>query len=229
MSQPLNLHRHDLLQLTTAGYDHAITAIEPYQQAPYLPSPIQLFPQALPPIVRAQIDTPSGLVAIGFASHMRQTDGVRLRGATFVPATEILARTTPFQIADQLNTYPHLKLKPALKELLMLAQAHGLVAGFFGSCALALVTGKPYLHPTSDIDVLLKVSADSSDLAGFYHCTQTLSQATGIPFDIEILCQNHQGAGIKLAEVMSPQTTVMAKSLYGPQVLRKQDIVWLEH
>jgi len=176
----------------------------------------------IPAIVKTQEDPRQGYAEVGFSSHL-VTDGVRLRLRSAVPAENIVSVTTPFDAMAPVERCSHDHIRAALAQMTLITREHGLQAGVYGSCALELLTGFAYITPESDIDILVKrTGGGAPDLAAFYKAATEAARRHGTRVDIEILL--HDGAGVKLAELLSDQHTVLCKGLYGPDIRPREEV-----
>jgi len=217
--------RHDILQISDAGRKHALMAAARYNQ------PINetllyrvIFPNT-PAIVKMQEHPRGNFLEVGFSSHLLN-DGARIRIKAEIPIDDITDVITPFDLIVCVGGCRHKHIRNSLEEIARLAAAHGLDVGVYGSCALELLTGKPYILPMSDIDIIVKCRDAKADIAGFYDAAMQVSQRHGTCFDIEMLCRD--GSGVKLAELLSGTKTVMCKGLLGAELRLRESLVLLE-
>ncbi|MCL2192191.1 MAG: malonate decarboxylase holo-[acyl-carrier-protein] synthase [Treponema sp.] len=219
----VTFHRHDMLKIGDAGREHALAAAAWYNP------PVKetflyyvLFPNT-PAIVKAQGNLRNNFLEVGFSSHLLK-DGIRMRFKSEIPIDDVKDVITPFDLMERAGDCRHKHIRNSLEELARLAGKCGLDAGVYGSCALELLTQMPYIMPTSDIDIILKCRDTNADISRFYDSANRISQYHGTRVDIEIVSSD--GAGIKLAELLSNQKTVMCKGMYGLELKLKQNIVF---
>jgi len=218
--------RHDMLQISDTGREHALTAAARYNQSIKETLLYRVIFPNTPAIVKAQEHPHSNFLEVGFSSHLLN-DGVRIRVRSEIPIADIMDIITPFDLIVCASDCKHDRIRNSLEEIAHVAVAHGLDAGVYGSCALELLTGMPYILPTSDIDIIVKCRYTDADISGFYDAAMQISQRYGTYFDIEILC--HDGSGVKLAELLYGTKTVMCKGLCGVELRLKKDIALVEH
>ena len=214
--------RHDMLLIGTAGREHALTAACWYNPTIKETLLYQIIFSGTPPIVKAQEKPPGDFLEVGFSYHLLKDD-VRVRLKSEVPIADILDVITPFDLIERIDDCKHRRIRNSLEELARFAEAHGLDAGVYGSCALELLTGMPYILPTSDIDIIVKCRNADADISGFYNAAAQVSRRYDTRFDIEILC--HDGSGVKLAELLCEGKTVMCKGLYGAELRAKENVI----
>lgn len=175
----------------------------------------------VPGIVRRQDIDDEGL-GIGLASPFRQ-DGMRMRMAASVQVSEIEETLDPFQVAGLFDEVEHrdLPVFHALGEVLEAARSIGVTCGVFGSAALELVTGLPYCHDDSDIDVIVRY--EDLGLTGRFHerlcCLESVS---GVRVDAELeLCD---GSAVKLKEFFSSSESVLVKGFDDVRLLDRDEV-----
>jgi len=204
--------RHDMLLLDAAAVDYARAAaisLNPTISEVHIE---QVVHASIPAIVKRQERVSPGLIAVGFSSHLYHK-GVRLRVQSVIPLDGIRAHISPFD-AISFSHRPG-PVRDALEALLHLAEATDVDVGLYGSAALEAITKLPYMTAQSDIDICVR-RRGGADLRVFHRATIALAEAYGVRFDIEALCTD--GAGVKLAELLSAQKTILCKGLYGPEL-----------
>ena len=101
-------------------------------------------------------------------------------------APEWIARTAPPPLlADVIPRLPETR-RAALKQLDQRADALGLALRVYGSIAWAALTGRPYLTPGSDVDLLLQPTT-AKQLASAITMLATWEAESGVRADGEIL------------------------------------------
>lgn len=90
-------------------------------------------------------------------------------------------------------------------------------AGIYGSAALTILSGLPYLHRDSDIDLIVE-AIPVQKMAGFYRCVQKISEEYGIRMDMEIRVDGE--GDVKAQELFCSQNTI---------VVRGKDGVWIRN
>jgi len=213
--------RHDMLRIGNAGREHALAVAKDNQAIDETLLHHVIFSNT-PAIVKAQENPRDDFLEVGFSSHLLK-DGVRVRLKSEIPLNDITGIITPFDIIGLGCNCKHKRIDNSIGELAWLAAKHGLDVGVYGSCALELLTGLPYILPTSDIDIIVKCHTANADMVGFYNAATQASQRHGVRFDIEILCRD--GSGVKLAELLCGGKTVMCKGLYGTELRPRENVI----
>lgn len=207
------IQRHTLLFLSRSGMQYAWA----YQNAAY-PSRKALEPHRdllnIIPVIARRTCEAKGLVPIGVSFPIRE-NGVRWKMGSCVSGNEVTKAVTPeeaaFQCADA-----NLVSSAMLKELLPLAQQAGIGLGVFGSTAMAAVTGLPYLHDASDLDLVL-TPEPGARLGAFGETLSLLEVKYHIHADAEVaLGEGYYG---KLKELLSGSQTILAKGGEKPILL----------
>jgi len=184
----------------------------------------QVIVPGIPAIVKTQERRCRGLVEVGFSSP-RFLGGTRLRLKSEVPLASITEILSPFDLAHKTEAHHVGALGPTVGRLAALARNYGLRAGLYGSAALRFVTGLPFLHRNSDIDLLLRYRTPDADTLSFYRQALEICAERGFGPDFEILCAD--GSGIKLAELLGPGKTVLCRGLYRTELREKEVLEWL--
>lgn len=177
--------------------------------------------EAVPGIVCApKGPLPSDHVQLGVSFPFRH-DGVRVRASFALPPDRIARAHSPYDVARMLPATAS-EGAPALLGLRALCNRHGIALGLFGSAALQVLTGLPYLEPSSDIDAVVR-PANCAALRGLYDGLVELRDQHRRKFDVEVTLPND--LGIKLSELMSSTTTVLGRGIDGLQLLDKAAVV----
>jgi len=158
-----------------------------------------------PAIVKRQASVSDGCVEVGFASW-RVDGGVRLRAESLVPVRFVDKVITPFQVAELMLPEPDERVGAVLRA----AGGSGVRAGFFGSVALAAVTGRPYVSESSDLDIVIEAQKYEQVL-GFRGSLASEPALDGVRLDVELNIGG--GYSVKLEELFSGQETILAKGL----------------
>ena len=179
----------------------------------------------VPGIVTRQPEGVEGL-HVGFSAPYRK-DGVRLRAAAIISPQDVVAVSHPYEVASRIS-YEHQNSRvfDTLREALVAAGSRELECGVFGSCALALETGLPYFHDTSDLDLVVRL-ASKEQLEGFYKDVCAIGQRCGVSTDVEV--ELPEGWGIKLAELFDDGATVLAKGFSDVRLFPKEDVYAMNH
>lgn len=208
------LKRHTLLYLTESEMDF----VWAHQQSAFpglgqLQSKRRIF-TGLPVIVRRERNLGS-MLPVGISFPMWE-NGVRWRMASFVPRDRpYTRRVTPEQAAERCRNSDTV-YGAFVREAMDAALKHSIILGLFGSVALSVITGLPYLHKRSDLDFVLTTQY-GADLNGFAHSLDALEQKYGLHVDAEVaLGDGYYG---KLRELLYAQETILAKGDERPQLL----------
>lgn len=153
-------------------------------------------------------------VFIGFV-HPYTENGRRLRFGTSVPGNKITKLVTPYEVSN----FSFKKRTPAL---LALSQITPLFkVGVWGSTSLEIVTGLPYTHDMSDLDLLVK-NYTPEELINLLSFCNELESRIGIKIDIEINLKS--GYGINLKEYASESNTLLGKGLRDVVLIDRKSI-----
>jgi len=177
----------------------------------------------LPGIVRREeIDTTQGdnfysekeTVFIGFV-HPYTENGRRLRFGSSIPGKNITKLVTPYEITN----FKFQSRTPALSALYDIKNEFKV--GVWGSTSLEIVTGLPYTHDMSDLDLLVKNYAPEELINLLSFCNE-LESRIGIKIDIEINLKS--GYGINLKEYASESDTLLGKGLRDVVLIDRKSI-----
>lgn len=163
--------------------------------------------------------TAEHMAALGFSLPIRRKEN-RIRIASQAPKSEILQVLTPWEIPRLIPRLP----EPAgsvLRQLDQAARNRKIAFGIFGSAALQSVTGYPYLHPSSDLDVVIS-SAPKENILDFYRELNDISRHSSFSIDVELKLD--ATSYIKLHELMGGARTVLSKGTTSPRLLSSQAI-----
>lgn len=212
------IQRHTLLFLTCGGIQYAWA----YQYAAY-PSRKALEPHRdllniIPVIARRTCDA-RGFVPIGVSFPVRK-DGVRWKMGSCVSGNEVAKVITSEEAALRCAD-ADLVSSAMLKELLPMAKQAGIGLGVFGSTAMAAVTGLPYLHDASDLDLVL-TPEPGARLGALGEALSLFEIKYRIHVDAEVaLGEGYYG---KLKELLSGSQTILAKGGEKPVLLSSRAI-----
>jgi phosphoribosyl-dephospho-CoA transferase len=210
--------RHDLVWLSDEGKRYALRHAhgciprvnDDAVQALLFASP------PVPAIVRRQDAAEEGLLGVGF-SFPCIIDGLRLRMASAVPPDCVIKSKTPFDIAN--GGKKNAPNGVALEALVEAGGRYHTRVGCFGSAALQMATGLPYLNRNSDLDVYLRHEGTWEELELFFRALLEIERGAGVKIDAEI---EYLGKyGVKLRELFGNGATVMGKGLYETALLPK--------
>ena len=177
----------------------------------------------IPGIVRRdEIETTTGdnyyseneKVFIGFV-HPYTKDGRRLRFAASVPGNKIIKLITPYEITK----YNFEERTPTLKALSQIINEYNL--GVWGSTSLEIITGLPYTHEKSDLDLIVK-DFDQKELIELLSTCNEVELSHGIKIDVEIHLRS--GYGINLKEYASESDTLLGKGLRDVVLIDRDSI-----
>ena len=211
--------RHTLLKLTNTG-----TGLVWANREALYPGEVawaDMWPRfyGLPVITRRQV-LPGEAIPVGLSLPIRQ-DGGRYRLASCVPASEVESAVSPTQAAE-LCAGRTLPVSGLVAELLCDAPSLGVSVGIFGSAALEAVTGLPYRHAGSDLDVLL-IPRDVPDMPALAGLLQRLEENYQLPIDAELALGEKQY--VKLKELCTGSRTVLVKGGQTPVLCSSRSVL----
>ncbi|MCI8870866.1 MAG: malonate decarboxylase holo-[acyl-carrier-protein] synthase [Lawsonibacter sp.] len=208
--------RHDLLFLTPEGRELAWLSRE---EGPEWDGSCWTDFPGVPAICtgRTREGAPE-LLRVGF-SFPRRKNGVRCRLAGWVPLRTVVWTVTPWEAAWGGKPLTG-AFGTCFRRLQRAAQTAGVPFGLFGSSALARATGLPYLHPGSDLDILLG-AAPPAALERFARAAEEIQRASGVRVDGEVRIDS--GRYLKFRELFLGQDTVLVKGGPQPQLLSRRE------
>lgn len=211
--------RHTLLKLTNTG-----TGLVWANREALYPGEVawaDMWPRfyGLPVITRRQV-LPGEAIPVGLSLPIRQ-DGGRYRLASCVPASEVESAVSPTQAAE-LCAGRTLPVSGLVAELLCDAPSLGVSVGIFGSAALEAVTGLPYRHAGSDLDVLL-IPRDVPDMPALAGLLQRLEENYQLSIDAELALGEIQY--VKLKELCTGSRTVLVKGGQTPVLCSSRSVL----
>ncbi|HNZ60504.1 MAG TPA: malonate decarboxylase holo-[acyl-carrier-protein] synthase [Methanofastidiosum sp.] len=207
--------RHDLVFSDWKKIDTSLIQNEDFKEL--------ILKNVLPGIVRRdEIETTTGdnyyseneKVFIGFV-HPYTKDGRRLRFAASVPGNKIIKLITPYEITK----YNFEERTPTLKALSQIINEYNL--GVWGSTSLEIITGLPYTHEKSDLDLIVK-DFDQKELIELLSTCNEVELSHGIKIDVEIHLRS--GYGINLKEYASESDTLLGKGLRDVVLIDRDSI-----
>ncbi|HPX24633.1 MAG TPA: malonate decarboxylase holo-[acyl-carrier-protein] synthase [Methanofastidiosum sp.] len=207
--------RHDLVFSDWKKIDTSLIQNEDFKEL--------ILKNVLPGIVRRdEIETTTGdnyyseneKVFIGFV-HPYTKDGRRLRFAASVPGNKIIKLITPYEITK----YNFEERTPTLKALSQIINEYNL--GVWGSTSLEIITGLPYTHEKSDLDLIVK-DFDQKELIELLSTCNEVELSHGIKIDVEIHLRS--GYGINLKEYASESDTLLGKGLRDVVLIDRETI-----
>lgn len=195
----------------------------------------ELFPNAfglhvpVPGIVRREENAPrEDMIPVGFSSWERSANG-RLRAASFVRPDEIATASTPEAVLAKLDVRGQAALPSALAALAALREnwptpPETARLGVWGSAALELETGYPYIDNRSDLDVRIApcVPLSGDSLRAWLDGIMEMEERFAVRIDAEVSLPS--GYGVSLKELLRPGVTVLGKGLLGVTLLRKTEV-----
>ncbi len=147
--------------------------------------------------------------------HPYTKDGRRLRFAASVPGNKIIKLITPYEITK----YNFEERTPTLKALSQIIKEYNL--GVWGSTSLEIITGLPYTHEKSDLDLIVK-DFDQKELIELLSTCNEVELSHGIKIDVEIHLRS--GYGINLKEYASESDTLLGKGLRDVVLIDRDSI-----
>lgn len=163
----------------------------------------------IPAIVRRQEKMRLGIWEVGFSFPWFR-DGHRIRLAGEVMAGDVVKVFSPFDIlkcpADSLEV----KWRAFVGEIWTAAKEFQITAGIYGSAALSILSGLPYLHSDSDIDLIVD-AAPVPKMELFYNHVEEMAFKRGIKADMEIRVADD--GDIKAQELFSRQKTIIVRGI----------------
>lgn len=225
-----NLARHDLVDIAPAV--RAVLTADVPNEALWPAEQVECLVRRgyngvfVPGIVTRQPQGVDGLT-VGFSAPYRE-DSMRLRATAIISPSDVVAVRHPFEIAHEaaqrdLSSSP---VYATLQEAMDAAWYENLECGVFGSCSLALVTGLPYFHGSSDLDLVVRL-ASKEQLEGFWRAVNTIATRNNIAVDVEVELPG--GWGIKLAELFDSGGSVLAKGFSDVCLFQKDEVFAMDH
>ena len=178
----------------------------------------------IPGVARREEFAPrEGMLPVGFSSPNAGIEG-RIRIPAFVWPEEVEKLTTPYEL---LHDWTFEQRTPALRALADMreeALQTGVSLGVWGSAAMELVTGLPFTHEDSDLDLLIRpVPLDA--LCSFYQAMLLIEERRRIRMDAEL--DLFSGFGVSLKELLMPTATktVQEKRMQSEELKKKEEII----
>lgn len=110
------------------------------------------------PVITRRWDETAGWISVGMSLPLR-TGNNRWRMASHISPSAVTGIITPEQAAERSLTLDH-PCGAVLRTAAAPAREFGIRLGVFGSTALAGITGLPYLHENSDLDLVLEATSE---------------------------------------------------------------------
>jgi phosphoribosyl-dephospho-CoA transferase len=181
------LARHNLVWLSPQGWHDAIAAAAPEHSAALEKWQRNDWPAI---VRRREASVAADEVCLGVPLPP-DADGLKVRIALRVPAREVTRSVPPLPLKSVLPALA----SPWREELTALDnRAVGLVLRVYGSLALQMLTGQPYVTPRSDIDLLFYPATPQQLNAGL---ALLAFHATHLPLDGEIVFPSGQAVAWK--------------------------------
>ncbi|WP_434310294.1 malonate decarboxylase holo-[acyl-carrier-protein] synthase [Hominifimenecus sp. rT4P-3] len=225
MDQALSkVNRHDFVYADLSGRLYAFGYSKgecPKTWLPHLEELILERPAGspVPAIVRRQEKPEEGNLQVGFSSWLFH-QGSRFRVPTALPLTTVERVLTPYEILKMEARWPA-ALTSVLAEVRKQEERYQVAVGLTGAAAMELLTRKPYLHEGSDVDLIVD-QKENGDLEGFFSACVFLSRQFDRPLDLEL--QLPDIGGVKLAEWLSDQKTVLVKGFQRAEIRLKAEL-----
>ncbi|KYC44478.1 MAG: phosphoribosyl-dephospho-CoA transferase [Candidatus Methanofastidiosum methylothiophilum] len=153
-------------------------------------------------------------VFIGFVYPYTE-NGRRLRFATSVPGNKITKLVSPYEISK----YKFEQRTPALLALYQITDEFKV--GVWGSTSLEIITGLPFTHDKSDLDLIVK-NYEHEELIELLSLCNEIESGLGIKIDVEIHLKS--GYGINLKEYASESDTLLGKGLRDVVLIDRKSI-----
>lgn len=183
----------------------------------------------VPGIVRREENAPrEDMIPVGFSSWERGANG-RVRAASFVRPDEIEDVSTPEAVLAKLDARDQARRPPALAALAALREnwptpPETVRLGVWGSAALELETGYPYVDSRSDQDMRITpcVPLSGDTLRAWLDGIMETEERFTVRIDAEVSLPS--GYGVSLKELLRPGVTVLGKGLLDVALLRKTEV-----
>ncbi len=214
------MNRHQLLHVTDAGWQ---MLREPHDRYGWpWPDLYEYWQQqGCPPAImcRQPKSVPLNMMAVAW-SFPERCHGIRMGGSALVRRDQVLSGVDPYRLSQNYSSLPS-PWEQLLAELSETSREHQIEIGLFGSCALQIATGLPYLHQDSDLDLLLR-AADPDGLLPVWEQCRYLSLSAGIKLDAEIDFGSY--GQIKAEELFSGSKTLLLKGVTGARLVTTEEI-----
>ena len=166
---------------------------------------------------------------LGFSWHER-SGNVRMRFSSMVETSQVLRVVKPWDLVQYIDRMKNEDMRRKLALIRKTGMRYGVRWGIFGSCAMEMVTGLPYMDEDSDLDLIAmweqpekneneRLNIDRS--RAFYKECKAI--AGDMSFDMEIL---FPGIGsVKASEWFSGSELVLIKNLSGAQLMERAKLM----
>lgn len=167
-------------------------------------------------VASAQPDDPPSTLRLGFATPDKQRIGL------WVDETALAALLPDVSLDQARVAAPEVWL-PAIETLLAIAGRIDLAVTVFGSLAWQIRTGQTYLHPQSDLDLLLRPAATPGhDLTWIDALAAILASQDQPRIDGEILLAD--GGAVSIRELISGADDLLEKRHGGVRLVPRATI-----
>ncbi|MDQ0455658.1 malonate decarboxylase holo-[acyl-carrier-protein] synthase [Rhizobium paknamense] len=154
-----------------------------------------------------------GTVRLGLATPDKQRLGLTI-------ATEAIHDLLPALTLAEARAAAPEAWQPRLSAILALAEDHGFELGLFGSLAWQTHTGRTYLHPASDLDLLIRFASRNRH----ENALRALLSLDGQPrLDGEVLLCD--GGAVNLRELATNAAELMEKRHGGPRLVPRDEVL----
>lgn len=219
--------RHTLVEIDAerrnAVADRLAAGLLPMHRRPEIEARVRHFflDHPVPGIVCApKGPLPEGHVQLGVSFPFRQDD-VRVRSAVSMPVDVVGRAHSPWDVATRIVPGAFAGTDE-LSALVRLGREHGVSVGLFGSAALQVLTGLPYLESRSDIDMVV-TTRDVAGLRSFRAALADFGRRYGRTSDVEVALPS--GLGVKLAELVSDVAMVIGRGIDGVRLVDRRRIL----
>lgn len=210
--------RHDYVMVNRDGRCRAYRQI--LTENPSLDLTELLFPPSgdrrIPAIVSRQAEFREGSLQVGWSSWQRK-DGTRLRFPARIPLGDIERVVSPYEVFLREEDWPT-PFASELSAIRALSETCQVRVGLIGAVGMETLTGKPYTHENSDLDLIV-CGEEGGDLKRFADGVERIGRHR-VDLELELPC-----GGVKLKEWLSPQKTVLIKSLWGISIEEKETLL----
>jgi phosphoribosyl-dephospho-CoA transferase len=214
------LCRHNRIWLTAQGWKRACATV-PDRHTASLASWAE---KCWPAIVRrSEPGTAPGTICLGLPLPPHAQAGLKIRIPISVHAEDIARHAPPLSVAEAVAAMPP-AWQDAFAELSRDAASRQLRFHVYGSTAMQAITGLPYLHAASDIDLLFYPLAKAQLQEGI---ALLAMYAKRLPLDGEIVFPSGRSAAWKewAQAIDNPAgTRVMTKSIHAVSLASIADL-----
>lgn len=206
--------RHDIVFLSCEGKLEALKSVHSILPDLHGLDYVQNVISKVPAIVRCQNERKPDLLKVGFSWYER-VQGMRFRASGEVHPRHVIRHITPWDIPS-FRPKSSLGEKDMFKKFMEIqtaAEDCGLETGLFGSFAMEWLTGYPYLHSQSDLDMIVKWNSGGL-LQKFYRRCRTIMGEQAA--DMEIYFP--YWGSVKAAEWFSDSNSVLVKGFYETRI-----------